>query len=377
MKPLSRAQPSSLASLESALDPLRETLARRAAAAAMIPLGSATYPDSVALAASRSAAEGTLRQGILELLASLDKPSADSPGEIPPDGRTRGLSSRRLAPSAALPPLLLPPPEELSALPASRLALVAAGGALGGMCVGALLARLLFATPDPGVVPGALVGAWSAVRGILALDDAPGIRRLLALALGVGTLAEGWGLLAGGWPFGSLWRLLGGRHAGFRRLGLHLLLAGILLVTRRSRRFSSAAYERTLKACALQWLEGALRGLAFAEQEAFFRRSNKAQGLVTSEERALLALAEEVRCRKNTSPEALSRAWEDLQHELEAQGVRGDENPPERWTKGMEERYETFGRLEPGDPIRIERMPLFFEGTLRRRGLVRKDRHAS
>ena len=99
MKPLSRAQPSSLASLESALDPLRETLARRAAAAAMIPLGSATYPDSVALAASRSAAEGTLRQGILELLASLDKPPAESPGEIPPDGRTRGLSSRRLAQS--------------------------------------------------------------------------------------------------------------------------------------------------------------------------------------------------------------------------------------------------------------------------------------
>ncbi len=153
-----RSKPASIASLEALLDPVRDDLARRAAAAALIPLGPGPYPDEVALEASRSAAELTLRQGFFEALASRhERPSCTSE-EIPPDGRARGLSPRRLAQGAALPPLLLPPPEDLSSPSPSRVAFAAAAGALGGAALGGTLAPWAFLSPQAGLVAGIFLG---------------------------------------------------------------------------------------------------------------------------------------------------------------------------------------------------------------------------
>ncbi len=372
-----RSKPASIASLEALLDPVRDDLARRAAAAALIPLGPGPYPDEVALEASRSAAELTLRQGFFEALASRhERPSCTSE-EIPPDGRARGLSPRRLAQGAALPPLLLPPPEDLSSPSPSRVAFAAAAGALGGAALGGTLAPWAFLSPQAGLVAGIFLGAWTAARGMGALDEASGVRRLLALALGVATLGEGWGLMTERRSSVGLWHLLEGRSTGLRRLSFFVALTVLFFLTRRPRRFSPAAYERVAKNCALQWLEGALRGVAFAENDFTLREMESRKNLPTAEERALLALAEEVRSWDPSSLESIPQAWEDLHREMESQGISGEKDLPTHWEEGMEDHYETFGQVAPGDPLRIERAPVFFEGVLKRRGLARRDRSAS
>lgn len=357
-----------LTAFQNILAPHRETLAAAAVAAALVPLRRDGFPDESALAASRSAAESVLRKGILDLLENQDHlPNA-------PSGT---VSSRRLLREISLPPLILPAPEDTAPLPPTRIALAAAGGALAGMLVGAPCARTLFGNADLGLLLGALGGAAGVVRGLMALGDSPPLQRFLWSALGVAVLGEGWGLLSGGWPFRSLWRLLGGHGSGLRRLGLYLLVVGILLATRRPRRFSSSAYTATLKACALQWMEGALRGIALTAPLPLTTSETTASNRSAREQQALIRLAEEVHGLRTIPGDTLPQAVQDLAQDLLLQGVSADDTPPTHWEVGMEAHYDTFGRVEPGDSLLVERVPLFFEGALIRRGLVRKNRRPS
>ena len=46
------------------------------------------------------------------------------------------------------------------------------------------------------------------------------------------------------------------------------------------------------------------------------------------------------------------------------------------WNEKMAERYATFGAVETGDRVRIEREPLLQDGAVLSRGLVRKVRRS-
>ena len=55
-----------------------------------------------------------------------------------------------------------------------------------------------------------------------------------------------------------------------------------------------------------------------------------------------------------------------------------DENPAVlfRWNEEAAGKYTSFGAVEPGDAVRVEREPLFRNGELLAKGLVRKVRRS-
>ena len=50
------------------------------------------------------------------------------------------------------------------------------------------------------------------------------------------------------------------------------------------------------------------------------------------------------------------------------------ENVPRYWSEELRKEYDTLGYLEPGEPVRVERLPAYHRGVLREKGLLRRDK---
>lgn len=204
------------------LEPDFCTAVEQAASVFLGGLGDQNIPGDADVAAVSAAAHSTLKRHALSqkwLSAVVGDP------EISQDQRSR----IELVFDTVLPPPTIPKPQDASTMSSARLALAAAVGAVFGMMVLTPLARLLLDMRDTGLFIGAPVGAALLVLASRHAAHNKWIKNILVGALGVATITEVWALLSGGGVFGTLWRALGGRRSGFKRVLVYALAILVLI----------------------------------------------------------------------------------------------------------------------------------------------------
>ena len=271
----------------------------------------------------------------------------------------------------SLPSLHLPLPEGKEETPPLRTGLAAALGALGGMAVFTPLARLLVDSRDAGLFFGAPLGALLLVLASLLLPRSKGLQRTLMALLGFASLRETVNFLGGGMIFSRGWALLGKRRSSLTRLLLYpALFAMLLLLGRKRVGFDRRKYEERIREALEGWMAGAVPSALLALIEP-----SPAQG--TAKERELPLLAAKILDLEALPKEDLPEGMAELARSVRNMGF--DREGGEKilvWIDALAERYASFGAVEPGDRVRIEREPLLQDGTVLSRGLVRKVRRS-
>lgn len=348
--------------VRAAVAPLRKAAVDEGIGVYLYHLGNKEYPGQPDVAAARDAAEFALKQHILtpEWLSAMmgDKPVAKE-----------AAASLRLSFDAVVSPLTVPAPQDASELSPVRLAIAAVVGAVGGMMVLTPLARLLLDMRDTGLFVGAPLGAFLLVLATWHAANSKWLRRILVTAFAVGAIGEVWAILTGGGLLSRVWRQLGGRRSGMRRILLYVFVIFVLLFAKRHPRYDRKAYEQTVRSAIEQWVDGAI-----VAASVLLGLGEAQEGTKADREEMLYSLVGKVHLLEQTPPENLQPAVQELLQEVRKIGFVWDTAKTFRWEGAMHKVYDTFGHVEPGDLVIAEREPISFEGAVRVRGLVRKVR---
>lgn len=194
-----------------------------------------------------------------------------------------------------------------------------------------------------------------------------------------------------------LLRLATGMTLGIRDFGLTLVAslgaAGlILLVLWGSRtkwasrwlqgisRYDRKSHESAVREAVAQWLEAAV-----CLQVAVGRLQRDRP--IPNKEAALGRLGRYVQALYRASKDDLPLAAEELIQEARTFGFEGlpdepvfvrDSAPMKQeivWREDLREKYETFGHIEDGDRVSVEREPVILDGKVLEKGRVRKVRN--
>ncbi len=233
-------------------------------------------------------------------------------------------------------PLRVPAPVAGAEARPFTLALAGAGGAIGGMMLGAALMRLAFEMRDLGLALGGPLGAFIAVLLMHGLARARFLTRILP------------------WLFVRPKALRG----AFR-----------------------SEHEKAVRAAIEQWVDWAIPMLAVL---CLHR-----EGLPESKmdrDKALRRLGKLIYSLHQAPAASLPVVAHELIQEAKNSGFEGLEGEPAfveagrekkeimTWSPDLAGRYETFGHITEGDRVTIERPAVVFGGQVVQRGLVRKVR---
>jgi hypothetical protein len=165
---------------------------------------------------------------------------------------------------------------------------------------------------------------------------------------------------------------------------LRVLLRLLPQAARDGRRLRGQArkeYENVVRAALEQWLDGAV--LALAALCVYESASAQPEA---SREVAFRHIGKLIYTLHRTMRESLPVVADELIKEAKNCGFEGLEGTPafaagadaERdivvWSKTLQCKYETFGHVDEGDRVTVERPPVVFSGKVVERGLVRKVR---
>lgn len=269
--------------------------------------------------------------------------------------------------------LLLPPnipqPQDASTMSPARLALVAAVGAIIGMMVFTPLARLLLANSETGLFIGAPVGAALLVLASWHVAHNKTIKRVLVTVLGVVTIIEVWALVSGGGVLGKLWRALGKRRLGYKRILVYALAIFVIVLSNPVPKIDRLGYEKTINCILHRWLEEAVVILAF------LLHSESKTPVVPDSDILLCDLVAKIRALPVAGQENIDVAVNELIQETKNMGFVGNDGTQQLvWNESMREEYDTFALVEPGDRVTVERESVRFKDVVKQRGLVRKMR---
>lgn len=348
--------------IRTAIEPQFAAAAEQAASAFLGSLGAQNAPCDADVAAATAAAHATLkRHALSEKWLSV----VGGDQEISQDQRSR----IELVFDTLLPPPAIPQPQDASTMSSVRLALAAAVGAIFGMMVLTPLARLLLDMRDTGLFIGAPVGAALLVLASWHAAHNKWIKNTLIASLGVATIVEVWALLSGGGVFGRLWRALGGRQSGFKRVVVYALAILVLVFSKRIPRIDRRGYEDTVNCILQQWLDEAVILLALLLHPGSPKQA------VADTDNMLCSLVAKIKALPAVGRDNMEFAIQELIQETKNMGFAGEGGPRQFvWEESMREEYDTFAHVEPGDLVVIERESVRFNDALKQKGLVRKMR---
>jgi hypothetical protein len=273
-------------------------------------------------------------------------------------------------------------------IPSGRLAAIAAVGSLGGMLLLEPLATYLLHIPKMGLFLGAPLGAWLLPKLCLFLGENSPLRRGLLAALGLATLAD----LTEFGPTTLVKRLFGVPSGGgkTRRLFLYGSVFLLLFLCRPRKVFrrheAAAALKNSVRA-ALNAEERASQALLPSPTSP-----EKSPSLTALEVLARLAgPLEDLAIATQAPPEGAERdgtlrdaaahlvqeaalAGYDLGNSFSKSNTASTQEIPLVWSDDLATRFETFGHILPGDPVRIELRPVLWNGQVLSKGLLRKRR---
>ena len=89
----------------------------------------------------------------------------------------------------------------------------------------------------------------------------------------------------------------------------------------------------------------------------------------------LCDLVAKIKALPTVSRDNMEFAVQELIQETKNMGFAGSDVPSQLvWEEPMRQEYDTFGNVEPGDQVIVERESVRFKDTLKQKGLVRKKR---
>ena len=254
---------------------------------------------------------------------------------------------------------------------------------LGGF-FGWIAALLLGGESSGASLAGGALGAGGAFFVVEKINSSPGLRRALTGLFGVGALSELLRILpsSGGW-FGLLRR----SSRGFSPLRFLGMLAAVPLVRGclSRKKVDREALELQLEKLLAQryaFYRLALRGeclLEYHRQKGLERHPDSPDLFVLAAPLYALAGAS-----SETLPEAAEEllfaareaGFENLPLRKPGKPVTPSEDLPRYWSEELCEKYDTLGYLEPGEPVRVERLPAYHRGVLREKGLLRRNKNS-
>ncbi len=316
----------------------------------------------------RAAVESAVRRAEAAATETLLPAILDSLAAEPLSSERRSLLLLRM--EERLPALALPEPEISSEIPPLRIAAVSAFGTLAGMAFLPAFTWFLLGSRAAGVFIGAPLGALFGTLAALRLPRSRKLLLLLAALLGLATASEAIRFLGGGEVFFKGWSLLRGKSGFLKGFFLFpLLIAVLLLLGGREIRFDRKLHEESVRRAFEAWTEGAARVALLAASPASPLQDEKEEGIPL--------LASKILALEGAPCDDLAAGVSELAAEVRNLGF--SDAPPAslfNWTDESAAAYATFGVVEPGDTVRVEREPLFKNGELLAKGLVRKVRRS-
>ena len=289
-----------------------------------------------------------------------------------------------LSAELVLKPLSIPKPQPISELSPLNLSLAGLVGALAGMVILAPLLLHAVGSEIVGIVVGAPLGAAVLILGVCKAANNPRIQQWLVGILSVAAIVEVWTLVTRGNILGGIWRKLGARGSGFKRVFLFVTIAFFLSLANKQTSFDREEHQRLVRRVVDQWLEAAIVVL-FSLCTVTLNKSEGEENAETT----LYKLATRIQAIHRASAQSLPVVVDELLQEARNLGFEGLNDPVTRlgpeskerrsevWREELKERYETFGHIEVGDSVLIEDEPVVFQGVVGKKGMVRKARHRS
>ncbi len=318
-----------IAKVQSATASLRRSLVDRAAREYFTTLDMIGSPAAGDFQAAEARVNAVLKQELL---------SADSMALV--NGGTRldddDVAMIALSFDTISRPLRVPGPVAGAQVKSFTLALAGAGGAIGGMMLGAALMRLAYDMRDLGLAVGGPVGAFLAV-------------------------------------------LLMSRMA--RARFLTKVLPWLFVKPKALRGAVRSEHEKAVRVAFEQWLDWAVAMLAVlclnkaaipqakTDKDKALRRLGKLIYLLHQAQAASLPVV-----AHELIQEAKNSGFEGLEGEPVFLEAGRDEKEVLIWSPDLTGRYETFGHISEGDRVTVERRAVVFGGQVVQRGLVRKVR---
>ncbi|MHC4661626.1 MAG: hypothetical protein ACYS8W_08045 [Planctomycetota bacterium] len=279
--------------------------------------------------------------------------------------------------TACMPRLKVVAPAPVMELVPGSTALTAALGAAIGMMLFSFLARIIFGQDYAlsGLIVGAPLGAYVLIRAMMYISGAKWVRRFILAALGLATLAELWMLLGGGGIF-RIWRMVRGKSftgKALKRILIYILVMLMIIGSRRRPVGRTEEIEKAARKSIGDWIDAAVRLLAaltFIEPEKLTDDPDRGRG-------ALKELLEHVHVFEQAQGDALRAAADDFINTARNLGFsthaarQGEEL---RWQESMGDTYDTFGHIEAGDLVQVEKPAEVRGREVISRGRVRKVR---
>jgi hypothetical protein len=350
-------------------DECARTLAARLAGFLPDPVGPLTAEQSARLAAAGDAARQWAETDLLPQCRNWLRESRLWPQSADSD---EWIRRELVAALQELPAFEPPPPEPVPRLPAWSSALAAACGAMVGMLLATPLTLLLLGQREFGLFVGGILGSASLVALVNLLATAPQVRTAVASVV----LVSGAGsIFAGVW---SYWR---NQSTGWLRGGLGLLATYLVIFLARPR-LAWPARTPYVQQVAQQWRKhlGHVADLVLAWCWAHPSRwpsqgggeQNRSPALPGPLCAALADLRRQLDSSEKT-PADLRDSVEELLQRFEEDGYEWKSitaNTP--FEESMKEDFNTFGLIEPGQPVRTRRAALRHQGQLVRKGELRR-----
>lgn len=317
------------------------------------------YPDETEFEAAQRKAESVLKASLLSQpwLSAItgEKKTGDERPETLP-----------LAFKSIAPPLQIPLSSKLGELRASSVALAALVGALVGMLILTPLLRLAVGLQDTvGMFLGAPLGAFGMVWLVRQVSRVPRFRKALQASLGVAVVVDtGAAVFRGKGFLGVVKRIFG-----------YLATIFLLRHIAPQPKYDRETHKRAVELAVEQWLNGSVMLLACLSASPVSTPTIKA-----NPEEIIRGLARHVYELRSCLPDQLQVAVSELIQEARKLGFEGLEldasnsGSPLVWAPEMRDKYNTFGLIEEGDSVIIERDPVILSGKVLERGLVRKFR---
>jgi len=229
--------------------------------------------------------------------------------------------------------------------------------------------------PVPAAADGPKVFAlasWACVGAVLGMMILTPLARL-------GLDMRDLGLVVGG-PLGAfLFVMVYGRlaHISFVRS----LVGRLMGSSKPGLSYDFKSHERVVRSAIDQWLHSAIAMLVVVCSD----RALLSQGDIATE-KVLGRLSSKIYALHHTPEKGLSVVADELILEARNCGFEGLDGTPSfiedrsetreeiSWRDALASQYQTFGHIEEGDAVRVERKPVVLEGKVIELGLVRKVR---
>ncbi len=216
------------------------------------------------------------------------------------------------------------------------------------------------------------VASWACIGAVLGMMI---LTPLARLGLGKPDL----GLFVGG-PLGAfLLVLIYGRLA--QMSFVRALVGRLLGSSTRALSYDFKSHERVVRSAIDQWLHSAIAMLVVVCSD----RALLSQGDIATE-KVLGRLSSKIYALHHTTEKGLSVVADELILEARNCGFEGLDGTPSfmedrsetreeiSWREALASQYKTFGHVEEGDTVWVERKPVVLEGKVIELGLVRKVR---